>query len=176
MNEQTKIRIGNLTAFISFLIGSLIFIGYLTYENDLLLLIGFYYLIIASIVNFCILLWLLFQKSNDTLIQKGLNKSKWTIVANIPIAIAYFSIVMTLLSHLRITLVNKTGETITNIRIVGCDDKSIKQLDPNDKSIQWIEINGDCSVDIKYLLNGVEKQETIVGLPPVPWDSDYNTK
>ena len=51
---------------------------------------------------------------------------------------------------------------------MGCDDKSIKQLDPNDKSIQWIEINGDCSVDIKYLLNGVEKQETIVGYASGP--------
>ncbi len=168
MKGVTKIKIGNLTALISFLIGTAIFLAYVISENDQLFLIGYFYLIVAGISNFVILFWLLLQTSEDRSIRKGLNRSKIFIVANIPIAIGYFFVIMYLLSYLRITFVNSTGDTITNVRIIGCDNKSISHLDTDQSKTKWIGINGDCSVDIKYLINGEEKQETVVGYSSGP--------
>ncbi len=168
MKEVTKIKIGNSTAIISFLIGTAIFLSYVISENDSLFLIGYIYLIAAILVNIYVLCWLLLQSSDDNAIKKGLNRSKIFIVANIPIAIGYFFTIVYLLSYLRITFVNSTGETITNVRIIGCDNKNISQLRTDQKETKWIGINGDCSVDIKYFINGEENQETVVGYASGP--------
>lgn len=168
MKGVTKIKIGNTTALISFLIGTAIFFCYVISENDSLFLIGYFYLIAAGIVNFIILFWLLLQSSDDKAIRKGLNRSKMYIMANIPIAIGYFLTIMYLLSYLRITFVNSTGETINNVQIIGCDNKTISQLGIDQRKTKWIGINGDCSVNIKYFINGIESQEIVVGYASGP--------
>jgi len=151
MKDATILRIGNFTVFFSFLLGTVIFLTFVITEDQNLFLFGYYFIIIAAIVNLVVLFWLLFQTSIEKSIRRRLNRSRLLLVANIPIAILYFYGVMTLLSYMRITFVNKTESTITNIRIIGCESKSIDQLSPNGKSTKWIEINGDCSIEIKYL-------------------------
>ncbi len=168
MKGETKIKIGNATALISFLTGTAIFLSYVISENDSLFLIGYIYLIAAGIVNFTVLLWLHLQTSDDKAIRKGLNRSKMYIVANIPIAIGYFFFIMYLLNFMRIKFINSTGETITSIRITGCDNKSISQLGTDQSKTKWIGINGDCSVNIKYFINGNEREETVVGYASGP--------
>ena len=163
MNAVTKIGIGNLTSVISFVLGTSIFLAYVITESDRLFLIGYYFIVIAGIVNLIVLLWLLLQTSSNKSIKRGLVRSRLLILANIPIATIYIFIVLTILSYLRITFVNKTGEIITNIRVEGCDDKLIDHLNPNDEITKWIGINGDCSVNINYTMKEIEKQETVVG-------------
>ncbi len=163
MLDMTKIQIGRYTAIASFILGSVIFLSYVISDNSQLLFIGYFFIIAVGIVNLFILLWLMCQTSEDQEIRKGLTRSKLLIVANIPIAIGYFFAVIYLLSYLRITFTNKTGEVITNIRIVGCDKKSINQLKPHEAVTKWIGINGDCSVYVKYIANGHENHEVAVG-------------
>jgi len=163
MKGITKIRIGQITALTSFLLGTVLFLSYVITENDHLLFVGYFFIVIVGGVNLIVLLWLLFQRSEDKAISKGLNLSKLFIVANIPVAILYSFGIMIMLSYMRITFINKTGSMISNIRIIGCDDKSLSKMNPNEKTMKWIGINGDCSIDIKYSIGEIEYQESVIG-------------
>jgi len=54
------------------------------------------------------------------------------MIASIPIAIGYFVLVVILVNTLRITFINSTGERIDNIEIIGCEPKSIENLETGD--------------------------------------------
>jgi len=161
MKTITQIKIGKLTAIISFLIGTTLFLLYYFTTNENLFLIGFFYIIFSGIINLGVLLWLSTKSTNDLDLKKGLSQAKKLILLNIPIAIAYFIGIMTLLSYMRITFINNTNSEISNIRIIGCEEREISKILPNERITKWISINGDCSISIKYNNNGIEKEEIV---------------
>jgi len=93
MEKLTKLY-GFKTALIFFVIGTILLLGYLITKNDTLILIGWFYVIIAVITNVIIEIILLF-----ILIKNKENRVKTTlniilIALNLPIAFIYFLIVI----------------------------------------------------------------------------------
>ena len=97
MPAAPEIRIGNRTAIISFILGTILFLAFVFSGSAQLLLIGYFYIIIAGIVNLVVLIWLFVQGSNDNSIRKARNRTGFLILANIPIAVVYVFVVMYML-------------------------------------------------------------------------------
>ncbi|SHF79141.1 hypothetical protein SAMN05444396_101411 [Flavobacterium segetis] len=64
---------------------------------------------------------------------------------------------------MRITFTNSTQTTLTDINIVGCGGGHIDKLKVGESKTVWVDITGDCSIDINYLSNGQRKEETVAG-------------
>jgi hypothetical protein len=50
-------------------------------------------------------------------------KSALVLITNIPIALLYIYVVLVLLNYARITFENTTGEDLTRIKILGCQER-----------------------------------------------------
>jgi len=161
MKIESLIQLGKLTAIVSFLTGTAIFVLFVFTQYDGLFLFGYYFLLVASIINLCVLLWITTTSTNDSKLKKALRNATILILSNIPVAAIYIIGIMTLLSYMRITIVNKTNSEISNIRIYGCDEENIAKLRPNEQAKKWILINGDCMIGLKYAEKGIQKEETI---------------
>lgn len=74
-------------------------------------------------------------------------------LANIPVALFFFWAGLNLMNIARITFINETGSTLQNVRILGCEERMINQLDPGESELLWISIPHDCSVRVEYTLN-----------------------
>lgn len=88
-------------------------------------------------------------------------KSALVFMINIPIALLYTYLVLILLNYARITFENTTGEDLISIKIRGCEDSEIGGLRTGESKTIWIDIPGDCQIDIEYELNGEMKRETV---------------
>jgi hypothetical protein len=66
-----------------------------------------------------------------------------------------------LLNTMRITFTNSTQTTLSNIHIHGCGSGYIEKLDIGQRKTVWIDITGDCSINIDYLFKGQTKKEII---------------
>jgi hypothetical protein len=62
---------------------------------------------------------------------------------------------------MRIKFVNESRYALTNIKITGCQKKQIDSIDPKGNKTVWITITRDCSINLSYNENGVEKNEVI---------------
>lgn len=62
---------------------------------------------------------------------------------------------------MRITFTNSTQSTLTNINIVGCGGGHIDKLEVGESKTVWVDITGSINVD--YLSNGQQKEETVAG-------------
>lgn len=63
----------------------------------------------------------------------------------------------------RITFIDKTNSKLTDIHLNGCGGGDIDTLDVGENKTVWIKINGDCSLYIDYLENGILKTEMVAG-------------
>jgi len=147
-----------ITALIFFLIETILFyIYYITASTDIIFIsyfIGIIILIISIILG-CIIIF----SKNSTNIKL---KSCSIIVLNILIASVYSYFVILLTNYARITLINSTSNTVTDIQILGCEEKMIGKLEKEDKRTIWIKIPEDCSIDINYIFEGTKKRENII--------------
>jgi hypothetical protein len=81
-------------AFSSFIIGTLLFVLYITTKEEGLLLLGFLYTLIAVVVNLIVFFFLCynlivnFQNCKQIILEMGI------VIANIPIVILYISLVI----------------------------------------------------------------------------------
>lgn len=94
--QSNQISFPTLFAIGSFLIGTALFLFYLTFPNDDLLVIGFFYVAAAILFNLIILIHLSYQ-----LIAVPTERTENTIrililTSNIPIAWMYFNLVINL--------------------------------------------------------------------------------
>ncbi|WP_426473877.1 hypothetical protein [Chryseobacterium balustinum] len=64
---------------------------------------------------------------------------------------------------IRVTVVNHSGQEITNIKITGCENKVIALLENDGSKTVWIDIPQDCSVDIHFWRDGKNKNVNIIG-------------
>lgn len=86
--------LGKRTFFISFLAGTFLWILFLITQSDFLVMIGFYYVLTAIIVNVIILLQELIIFITNVSEEKASGNSVVLLLANIPIALVYLFIIL----------------------------------------------------------------------------------
>lgn len=147
-----------ITALVFFLIETVLFgMYYITLSTDIIFVsyfIGIIILIISIILG-CIIIFI----KNSTNIKL---KSCSIIVLNILIVGIYSYFVILLTDYARITFINSTSDKITDIQILGCEEKYLDILNKGDKKTIWINIPEDCSIDINYIFEGTKKRENII--------------
>jgi hypothetical protein len=162
-NTQPNTRLGNLTALVTFAIATTIcgfyfFTGNLDYG-----FYGYFFFLFAVPINIIIFIILLIY-APKTREPKRVNRSAALMLLNIPVAIFYFGVGIYFTGVMRITIENKTGQDIKNIKILGCENEELKVLKNGESETVWIEINGDCSISMSYMdAKGIIQEETVVG-------------
>ncbi|UEQ75764.1 hypothetical protein [Chryseobacterium arthrosphaerae] len=86
--------LGKRTFLISFLAGTFLWIMFLITQSDFLVMIGFYYVLTAIIVNVIILLQELIIFITNVSEEKASGNSVVLLLANIPIALVYLFIIL----------------------------------------------------------------------------------
>jgi len=163
MKIQTNTMLANYTALITFLLGTVIFILYYFTQDILYLLLGYIYIIFAGIVNIVILMYIILKNKKDVPGKGKQYKSYLAMLLNIPVLLIYCWISMILMNTMRVTFINSTPADLTNIEIIGCDNKTISELGKGKSKTVWINIENDCSIEIRYSINGQQREETVVG-------------
>ena len=163
MTSKKHIKLGKVTALISFIIGTLIFGFYYLTSNDELLFVGYGFIILAGIFNLIVLIAILAQSSSDSENRKELLKTSGLMLINLPIMFLFIWFSLILIGNMRITFTNSTQNKLTDIKIIGCETEYISELKPNESKTVWVGITGDCYITLEYLENGILKKETVVG-------------
>ncbi|WP_072987500.1 hypothetical protein [Flavobacterium segetis] len=163
MTTERHIKLGRQTALISFLLGTVIFgLYFLTSSSDLLFL-GYGFILLTGLINLGILISILSKSNKDKDNRTNLLTTCGLMLLNIPIMLFYCWVAIILLGIMRITFTNSTQTTLTDINIVGCGGGHIDKLKVGESKTVWVDITGDCSIDINYLSNGQRKEETVAG-------------
>ena len=163
MTGEKYIKIGRITALLSFLIGTIIFgLYYLTSDFEFLF-VGYGFIILTGLINIGVLIAILIKAGKDKSNRKRLLNTSGLMLLNIPIMIAYCWVVIILLGTMRITFTNETDTLLTDINIVGCGGGHIDKLEVGESKTVWVEITGDCSIYIDYLSDGQRKEEKVAG-------------
>ncbi|WP_224995134.1 hypothetical protein, partial [Cesiribacter sp. SM1] len=163
MRTERHIRLGRLTAIISFLLGTIIFgLYYLTSSSDLLF-IGYGYILVAGLVNIVVIALLLNRVRKDQINRKGLLRTSGIMLLNIPVMLLYCWIAFILLNTMRITFTNPTQTEVSDIKVMGCSTGYIDKLRAGESRNVWVDISGDCTISISYHLDGERKEEIVVG-------------
>lgn len=96
MRNMKCSALGRNTFLISFLSGTLLLVAYMITKADFLPILGFYFLIIAAIVNMLILLYELLEFLTDVSDRRTSGNSVILLLVNVPITILYLFIVFNL--------------------------------------------------------------------------------
>lgn len=163
MNGEKYIKIGKLTVLVSFLIGTVIFGLYYLTSSAELLFVGYGFILLTGLINIIILTLVLSAAFKDTKNRKKLLLTSGLMLLNIPVMLVYVFIAFILLDTMRITFTNATQTTLTDINIVGCGGGHIDKLEVGQSKTVWIDITGDCSIDLNYLSDGQRKDENVAG-------------
>ena len=163
MTSDKYINLGKLTAFISFLIGAIIFGVYFFTSDSDQIFVGYAFIVFAGIFNLAILILILIKSNSDLINRKKLHRTAGLMSLNIPIMIIFIWIAIILIGNMRITFTNDTLNKLTDINIIGCKTENINELEPNESKTVWVEITGDCSIMLEYYENGKLKTETVIG-------------
>ena len=163
MTGEQYIKLGRKTATASFLIGSAIFGFYFLTSGFELLFVGYVYIALAGLINLVIFIAVLLKSTTDHVNKRTLLGTAGLMLLNIPVAIMYCWFAIILINTMRVTFVNATNSTLTNIGISGCSDDRIDELEPGESEIVWIHIPNDCSLRINYISAGKPKSEGVGG-------------
>jgi hypothetical protein len=162
MTSENYQRLGKSTTLVSFLIGTLIILGFFLTGEFKLAFVGLFYILIVGGINAIVLLAILIKIFKNPEAKKPLLHTCLLMFLNIPIMILYCWFALYLLDTLRITFTNSTPKEISDINIEGCESNFIKTLKPNESKTVWIKIHSDCSVYIKYTSNGQNISESVI--------------
>jgi hypothetical protein len=163
MTTERHIKLGRQTALISFVLGTIIFGLYFLTSSFELLLLGEGFISLTVLVNIGILILILVKAYKDKKNRKKLLKTCGVMLVNIPVMLFYCWVTFILLNTMRITFTNSTQTTLANININGCGGGHIDKLESGESETVWVDINGDCSINIDYLSNGQRKEEGVTG-------------
>lgn len=162
-NKKLFDSFGKITALVTFTIATMIFAFYLFTGNLDYGFFGYLFFLLAVPSNIIILIILLFQTSKSEFPKKNSQGIRFMFL-NIPVAIFYFGIGIYFTGIMRITFKNNTGEDIKKIKIVGCENEELDILKNGETETIWIDINGDCSINISYTdAKGKIQNETVLG-------------
>ena len=163
MKQKGINKIGIWTAILSFIIGTIFFLMYFFSGSDNTAFTAYFFILIAGLLNLGILLTLIVKSIADKENKKSYLRTSGIMLLNLPVVVLYFYFVMVLLNTMRIEFINETGKPIREIKILGCEPKSIDELDINESETSWIGITGDCSIRIEYEIDGEQKTEYVFG-------------
>ena len=152
-----------IVALLSFICGTGIFVLYYLTDAFSLLFAGLGFIIIAGLVNIIYLSPVLKQLLTTKDNRKSLFITLGLMLINIPVLIVYYWLTTTLLNTMRITFINETSSTLTEIKVFGCEEKHIDKLEPNERKLVWVGITGDCSVNIEFNKDGKLESENVTG-------------
>lgn len=159
MTTERHIKLGRKIALISFVLGTIIFVLYFLTSSIDLLLLGGGFISFTVLVNIGILILILVKAYKDKENRKKLLKTCGVMMVNIPVMLFYCWVTVILLNTIRITFTNSTQTTLANININGCGSGHIDILESGESATVWVDITGDCSINIDYLSNGQRKEE-----------------
>lgn len=80
---------GKITFYLSFVIGTMLFIGFILSKSNVLVILGFYYVLIAAVVNFIIFFIELITFLSDVGGNKSHGNSALLLLFNIPVTVVY---------------------------------------------------------------------------------------
>jgi hypothetical protein len=163
MSSFRLIKLGRITALVSFLIGSGIFGLYLQSSAFGSLFVGYVFILLSGFINIGVLIFILLKANKDKENRKKLLSTCAFMILNIPVMLFYCWIAIILLNTMRITFINATKSTLTKINVLGCGGGYIDNLDVGESKTVWVDIKGDCSISIDYLSNGQRQHESVVG-------------
>ena len=158
---KKRIKIGKITALISFLIGTAIFGLYFWTLASEFLFVGYGFIVIAGLVNIIILAIVLITPYKEKKIRKKILLTGGVMLLNIPIMLIYCSMAIILTNTMRISFINTTNMVLKDINIIGCESKHIEKLEKGESKTVWVGINGDCTININYIANGERKEENV---------------
>lgn len=162
MKTKQLTKTGQTIAILSLLIGTAIFVMYYLTSADLLLLIEHIFMVASAIINGLFLVLILLRYSKDKDNKFSLFLTAGIILLNVPVLLFYSWVTSLLIDIMRIRFVNATQETLTEIKITGCQNKKIQQLEAAKGQSVWIILHDDCEIEIEYIINGKAKKETVL--------------
>lgn len=163
MTAKTHIKLGQVTSLISFILGTVIFVLYYYTSDFDFLFNGYVFIGLAGLINMVVLIAILLKAKKDKTNQKRLKSASFLILLNIPIMLVYCWGTIILLGTMRINFTNETNTIITDINVLGCGGGYIEELKVGESKTVWVEITGDCSINVNYLSNGKRQEETVAG-------------
>jgi cellulose synthase/poly-beta-1,6-N-acetylglucosamine synthase-like glycosyltransferase len=163
MTAEKHIKLGKYLALFSFLLGTLILVIYFFTSSFWIAYIGCSFIIFVGLINLGVFSAILFKAFNEQENKRKFFKTCGLMLLNIPIVLFYFWIVTILLNTMRVTFVNSTPISLTDLNVVGCQKKHIDKLEAGESKTIWINIPNDCSIDINYLSDGQRKNENVSG-------------
>jgi hypothetical protein len=163
MKTAKLLVLAKYTAFYTFLVGTFIVTAYYLGGNSIWFLIGYFYILLAFIINLAVLLLLLWRVRKDRANSRILIKHAAFLFINMPVMVAYIWFVLVLLNTMRITFTNETGQDLGPVHITGCQEKYIDHLSKGESRSAWIHITSDCAIRISYLLKGKEVNQDVFG-------------
>lgn len=98
MNDQSLITLGKSVFWLFFILGNISMIGYIMSKNDEFAVGGFMLLIFGSMINLLIIAAILVYAWVDVRRRNACMKAVMIILINIPIAIVYFFIGISILT------------------------------------------------------------------------------
>jgi hypothetical protein len=163
LNSSSLIKAGKLTARFSFLGGTgIMILFYFTNSIDVADG-GLIYAFIVGLVNVFVIGLLIYRCFRDHGSRKKILRATAAMLLNIPVFLGYCWFALILFDTLRITITNKTGFQINNVRILGCEEKFVMGISPGESQTFWIHIPHECGVSIDYELRGQLEKDYISG-------------
>ncbi len=149
-------------ALISFILGTALFVSYYLTDASSLLFLGLGFIIVGGLINLIYFILLVQQIQKVKVNRERLYFTCGLMLVNIPILLLYCWWTLILLNTMRITFVNETSSRVTNIKIFGCEEKRIDKLDPGEKKLVWVNITGECAVNIEFSKDGKKEGENVL--------------
>jgi hypothetical protein len=154
-------RFGARLALAFFIVGTLLLIAFYFTLSAKIALLAYYFTLIAIFFSWFYAAILLFNYLRRKLSLLNLLQTIGVMAINIPLGILYSGIMVTLLTYARITFVNATGNDIALVKILGCEQKEIRDLKKGETETCWIKIVTDCPITIEYNIQSTQKKETV---------------
>lgn len=153
--------IGFICALLTFLIATYIITSFYLGEVNIIGY-GLLFIPIAFVINLVVLIFLHFSSKRHQIVTPTLSIN--LMLSNIPIGVIYICFALFLMSYYRITINNDTKNSIFNIKLTGCDNKTILKLKPGENETVWIHLSNDCALNINYSIDKkINKKDIIAG-------------
>lgn len=159
MTIENHIGLGKTIGWLTFVLGTLLFLNYYLNSNSSILFLGYGYIIFAVLINIGVFISILIRKSEIKI--KGIFYLLKLASFNLFTLITYCYLAITLMNTMRITFLNKNSSAIENIKVTGCEIKEIENIEGHNSQSVWINIKSDCEISIEYTFEGKVKKETV---------------
>lgn len=161
MTTKNLNKIGFICALTTFLIATYIITAFYLGEVNIIGN-GLLFIPIAFVINLIVLILLHLSAKRKQIETPTLSIN--IMLSNIPIGIVYICFAFFLMSYFRVTINNDTRDSIFNIKLYGCDNKTISKLEPGESETIWIHLENDCSLNINYSIEKkIIKKDIIAG-------------